>query len=35
MRTTLCNLWLALLEICDVPVEKFGNCNGRIEDLLA
>jgi hypothetical protein len=33
--TALCNLWLTQLQTCGVPVEKFGDSDGRIEGLFA
>lgn len=31
--TALCNLWLTLLQTCDVPVDKFGDSDGAIDEL--
>ena len=31
----LCKLWLTLLQACDVPVEGFGDSDGRIDGLFA
>jgi len=31
--TALCNLWLTLLQTCDVPVDSIGDSDGRIEKL--
>lgn len=31
--TALCNLWLTMLKLCDVPVEKFGDSDGEIKEL--
>jgi hypothetical protein len=33
--TALCNLWLTLLQTCDVPTESFGDSDGVISDMLA
>ena len=32
-ETALCNLWLTMLKMCDVPVEKFGDSDGEIKEL--
>lgn len=34
-ETALCNLWLTLLQTCDVPGESFGDSDGVISDMLA
>ena len=34
-ETALCNLWLTLLQGCDVPAEGFGDSNGVISEMLA
>jgi hypothetical protein len=34
-ETALCNLWLTLLQTCDVPTESFGDSDGVISDMLA
>ncbi|MGB0580313.1 MAG: DUF1552 domain-containing protein [Limisphaerales bacterium] len=33
--TALCNLWLTLLQACEVPVESFGDSNGTLDELFA
>lgn len=33
--TALCNLWLTMLQTCDVPVENFGDSTGTISEILA
>ena len=33
--TALCNLWLTLLQTCDVPVEQFGDSTGTISSIFA
>jgi hypothetical protein len=34
-ETPLCNLWLTLLQTCDVPAESFGDSDGVISEMLA
>lgn len=34
-ETALCNLWLTLLQGCDVPAEGFGDSNGVISEMLS
>lgn len=34
-ETALCNLWLTMLQACDVPTEKFGDSDGRIDGLVS
>ena len=31
--SALCNLWLTMLKMCDIPVEKFGDSDGQIKEL--
>lgn len=33
--TALCNLWLTLLQTCDVPIKQFGDSDGTVAELLA
>ncbi|MDC0312225.1 DUF1587 domain-containing protein [bacterium] len=33
--TALCDLWLTLLQTCDVPAESFGDSGGTISQMLA
>ncbi|MCM8538706.1 MAG: DUF1552 domain-containing protein [Lentisphaeraceae bacterium] len=32
-ESALCNLWLTMLKLCDVPVEKFGDSDSQIKEL--
>jgi hypothetical protein len=33
--TALCNLWLTLLKSCGIPVERFGDSNGTVDELFS